>query len=108
MMSRHELPARIAADPATSTATNLTGSSQVISNAPCSLRGLSIAETGGSTAKIRLWDSATATSSGKKLLGSYTLVSGESREEGNTRPALLGVWVEVVSGTVEGVVYTGA
>jgi hypothetical protein len=98
---------------ASSTGINLTGANQQVTLVPTILRCISIAEsTETGRAKVRVWDSATGTSSGKTRLGTYTLGPGESREESTPKPALLGVWVEIVSGaaytgTVEGSILIG-
>ena len=90
------------------TPVNLTGASQIISATPTTLNVISVAEsTDAARVKIRLWDSASATSVGKSRLGTYTLAAGESREESIRKTALLGIWLEVVSGTPEGCVFIG-
>lgn len=91
------------------TPVNLTGASQVVSAVPTTLNLITVAETTGTgVAKVRFWDSATATSVGKACLGVYTLSSGESREEANRKTALLGVWCELVSGSFEGAAFIGS
>lgn len=85
--------------------TTISGSSQVLINAACTYRGFSIKETSGTaTASVVLWDSASAASG--PILDEITLIAGESAREyyetGIT--AYHGIYVQVVSGAVAGVV----
>ena len=98
--ARHQMPATHTPPEIPPVAVSV---SAVISASPTVFRGICVAETAGASAVVRVWDSATATSSGKVLLGRYALAAGESREENSmAKVALLGLWYEVVSGTVEG------
>lgn len=82
---------------------NVSGSSQVISNAACTYRGFSLKETTGSaTAAVTIYDNASAASG--TVLDVITLAAGESAREfydaGLT--AIHGLYVSIVAGAVAG------
>jgi hypothetical protein len=85
--------------------TALTGSDQSVSAVPCTYHGILLCETGGAVAHVRVYDNTTNSGT---LLDSVKLASGESvgtwYERG--KRAGTGVYVDIVSGTVEGSVST--
>jgi hypothetical protein len=80
----------------------LTGSSQIVSNTPADYRGFGVRETAGATAVLRIYDNASAASG--VLLDVVSLVANESARElyPGAIHASNGVYVQVVSGTIEG------
>lgn len=86
--------------------TATSGTSQDISEVPCTYHGISLCETGGAVAHVRVYDNQDADSG--TLLTSIKLASGESAEVWYERGkrAADGLRVDVVSGTVEGSVST--
>lgn len=82
----------------------LTGSDQVISSIPLIYMGFTIRETGSAAAIVRIWDSPNSTVTGDVLLDTISLVADESAREYYPEGlrAGKGVWIDVVSGTVEG------
>ena len=85
--------------------TALTGSDQTVSAVPCQYHGLVVRETAGAAAVIRVYDN---TANSGDLLDTIRLAPNESLgiwyERG--KRALVGVRVDIVSGTVEGSVST--
>lgn len=92
------------ADVTNTALTATSGTSQDISEVPCTYHGIVLCETAGAVAHVRVYDNQDADSGA--LLDSIKLVSGESvgtwYERGIT--AADGLRVDVVSGTVEGAV----
>jgi hypothetical protein len=82
----------------------LTGSDQVVAAFGCIYMGFSIRETAGSTAVIRIWDSPNSTTTDDSLLDPISLAANESAREYYPEGinAGKGIWVDIVSGTVEG------
>ncbi|MFI6162246.1 hypothetical protein ACIA59_20170 [Micromonospora haikouensis] len=84
----------------------LTGAGQVIAAGPAVYRGYSISASDAAT--VRIWDHPSAASG--TLLDTIALAAGESAGawygDGGLRAAR-GVYVEVVTGTVEGSVRIG-
>ena len=72
---------------------------------PGMYRGLVICETAASTAKVRLWDNASAASG--VLLDVVALTASTSSHRSNVGDIKFanGVFVEIVSGTVEGSIF---
>lgn len=90
------------------TAVALTGADQVVRSAPAVYRGFSIRETAGAAATIRVYDHASAASG--TLVDVIQLVANESAREwygGGGITASLGLFVDVVTGAVEGSVRVG-
>lgn len=85
---------------------NLPTTSKVFRTGGGQYGGFSVRETAGSTATIRLWDNASAASG--TLLETISLTANASlREEYKWGVrALNGIYVEIVSGTVEGSIRT--
>lgn len=85
----------------------LTGSDQVVLAAPGAYRGLTVRETAGSTAAVRVYDHASAGSG--TLLETVSLAANASVQL--LYPAAVwavnGIYVDIVSGTVEGSVRVG-
>jgi len=84
----------------------LTGADQIIANpsagqGPSLYAGFSVRETAGSTAVLRIHN---GTSAAGTLLDSVSLAAGESAREFYSPPiwASLGVFVDVISGSIEG------
>ena len=85
---------------------NLPAASAAYKNKPCQLGGFSIAETAGATAKVRLWDNAT-TNSGTLVATIPLAANGSLTKEFKWGVRLAaGLYVEVVSGAVEGSLFT--
>ncbi len=88
----------------------LTGSNQQITAQPHDpYAGFSIRETTGTVAAaVRIWDNAAGQSSGT-LLDTIGLAAGQSLSKAYTPQVAptAGIWVQVVSGTVEGCVRVG-
>lgn len=85
----------------------LTGSDQLAYTGRSFYCGFSVRETAGSTAAIRVYDN---TSGSGTLLDTISLAANESaRENYGTDPlsAENGIYVDIVSGTVEGSVRLG-
>jgi len=84
---------------------NLAGASVALPIAPAPVlyyRGFELREfTGTTTALVRIWDAASATG---KILDEVSLAANESAREnyGVAKLALIGIYVEIVSGTVVG------
>ena len=80
----------------------LTGSDQAVQASGCVYRGFALRETAGSTAVVKIYDHASAASG--TILETVSLSANESAREFYPVGimALLGVYVDVVSGTVEG------
>jgi hypothetical protein len=85
----------------------LTGSNQAARSSASVYVGFTIRETAGAVAVVRIWDNASAASG--TVLEQISLAANESRSECYARGvwAELGVYVEVVSGTVAGSVRIG-
>lgn len=85
----------------------LTGADQVVSAAACEYMGFTVRETAGARAVVRIYDNASAGSG--KLLDTVSLLPNESAREYYPEPifARSGVYVDVVSGAVEGSVRLG-
>lgn len=92
----------------TVTAVALTGASQQIRTAPDSYSGYTIRETAGAVAVVRVWDNAAGASAGT-LLETVGLAANQSQTVTHARPIMptAGIWVQVVSGTVEGSIRVG-
>lgn len=84
----------------------LTASDQNVRTTACVFRGLTLCETGASTAHVRVYDNASANSG--TLLASIKLASGGSTDLDCYRKAVNGIRVDIVSGTVEGAVFWSA
>lgn len=86
--------------------TTISGSSQVLINSACTYRGFSLKETAGASAAVTLWDNASAASG--PILEVITLAANESARElyESGMPAFHGVYVQIVSGSVAGIVRT--
>ncbi len=87
--------------------TTISGTSQVLINQPCTYRGFSLKETTGTAeAVLVLWDSTSGASG--PILDPINLAPNESAREfydpGQT--VHHGVYVQVVSGSVSGIVRT--
>lgn len=76
----------------------------VISVIPLIYMGFTWRETAGATAVIRIWDSPTSDTTGDVLLDTISLAANESAREYYAEGirAQKGIWVDVVSGSVEG------
>lgn len=85
----------------------LTGADQAAFAARCVYAGFTIRETAGSTAVVQIFDNASAASG--VLLDTISLAASESAREFYPGGifAVNGVYVEIVSGTVEGSVRIG-
>lgn len=85
----------------------LTGSDQAASAVPAVYRGFSVRETAGAVAVVRIYDHASAASG--TLLDTISLAASESRAEYYAQGiwAVNGIYVKIVSGTIEGSVRTG-
>lgn len=80
----------------------LTGSDQVAYSGPATLAGFSIRETAGSTAVVRIRDGITDTG---PIIETIRLAANAYEREGHMAVSCAtGVFVEVVSGTIEGAV----
>ncbi|GLY55216.1 hypothetical protein [Lentzea sp. NBRC 102530] len=93
---------------AAATAIALTGSDQVVSARPAFYRGAAISETAGSTAVVRIYDNASAASG--TLLATIRLAANETFDvlfDGFGVRAVSGIYVDVVSGAVEGSIRLG-
>lgn len=83
---------------------NLTGANQALS-APVGpflyYRGITVRETAGAVAVLRVYD---GTSAAGTVLDDVSLVANESAREVYDHPkiATIGVYVQIVSGTIEG------
>lgn len=85
----------------------LTGSDQTVVIGPATYRGYSLRETGGADAVVRIWDGTAASGI---LLDTVALAADGSAQAwygGGGLRAVAGVFVEVVSGAVEGSVRIG-
>ncbi len=95
----------------TVSAVALTGSNQQITTQPHDpYSGFSIRETSGTVAAVvRIWDNAAGQSSGT-ILDTIGLAAGQSLSKLHGRPVAptAGIFVQVVSGAVEGSVRVGA
>jgi hypothetical protein len=94
---------------ATTIAVGLTGADQQISATPIDYRGLSVRETSGTTpAVLRVHNATTATG---VIMDPVSLAPGESRDIDRTGgggiKATIGIYVDIVSGAIEGSIYTG-
>lgn len=87
-------------------ATALTGSDQLVHTGQGSYRGITLRETGGSTAAVRVYDGTTAAGT---ILGSYALAANASLDVDIANGVLCrtGIYVDIVSGAVEGSVRIG-
>lgn len=85
----------------------LTGSDQVVSATPSHLMGVTVRETAGSTAAVRVYDNASAASG--TILAVVALTANASQTIDFAVPvrAIAGLYVDIVSGTVEGSVRHG-
>lgn len=85
----------------------LTGADQAVSTQGCEYMGFSIRETAGARAVVRIYDNDDAASG--KLLDTVSLLPNESVREYYPEPifARVGVYVDVVSGAVEGSIRLG-
>ena len=86
--------------------TSLPASSKAIRSGAGQLGGFSVAETAGSTAKIRLWDNATSASGTLVATIPLTANAGLTKEFKWGVRLTNGLFVEVVSGAVEGSLFT--
>lgn len=87
--------------------TKISGSSQALITTPVNLRGVTIGETGGAVAAVRLWDNASAASG--TLVATVRLAANTSQTvmfPGDGIRCVKGLYVEVVAGAVEGSVFT--
>jgi hypothetical protein len=85
----------------------LTGSDQQVVTGPATYRGYSLRETASAAAVVRVWD---GTSAAGTLLDTVALAadgSAQAWHDGGGIRAASGVFVEVVSGAVEGSVRIG-
>lgn len=87
-------------------ATALTGADQAVLSAAGEYRGFAIRETAGSTAVVRIYDNTAASGT---LLDTISLAASESLSALYSPgiAASTGIYVDVVSGTVEGSIRTG-
>lgn len=85
----------------------LTGSDQVAYASRAIYCGFSLRETAGSTAAVRVYDNASAASG--TLLDTISLAANESAREDYAAglQAENGIYIDIVSGTVEGSVRLG-
>lgn len=87
----------------------ISGASQALITAAVRYNGFSLCETSGTaSAKVRLWDNAAAAAG--SLLDVVTLTAGESAREhypDSGIEAASGIFVQVVSGAVEGAIRVG-
>jgi hypothetical protein len=89
----------------------LTGADQAVRSGACTYHGFSLRETAGATAVVRIYD---GTSAAGTLLDSVALSANESAREyypvedsrGGIRAAS-GIYIDVVSGAVEGSLRVG-
>lgn len=80
----------------------LTGANQAVLVAPGYYAGVTVRETAGAVAVVRIWDNASAASG--TILATVSLAANGSFSEfvpGGIR-AVNGIYVEKVSGTIEG------
>lgn len=82
-----------------------TGSNQLIRTGRGTYGGYTIRETAGATAVVRIWDNTSASGT---LLETFALAAnGSAAQEYNWGVAAqTGIYVEIVSGTVEGSIRT--
>ena len=92
---------------ASAVAVALTGSDQSVSSTHCTYYGFSIRETVGAAAVIRIYNNASANSG--TLLDTISLAANESAREDYAMglQAENGIYIDIVSGTVEGSVRLG-
>jgi hypothetical protein len=78
----------------------------VIADVACIYMGFSLREIAGSTAVVRIWDSKSSTVTEDVLLDTVSFAANESVREYYPEGlnASEGIWFDVVSGSVEGVV----
>lgn len=89
------------------TAVALTGSNQTIAQSSATYCGFSIRETSGSNpATVRVWNGTSATGT---ILDDIALSAGQSARELYPEGVLadLGIFVQIVSGTIAGSLRTG-
>lgn len=92
---------------AQATPKSVSGSGTVFSG-PCSFRGFSLREAAGSpgAAVVRVWDNTAA--SGTMIAAANIAASGGAHHApGDGIRANIGLYLEVVSGTIEGSVWIG-
>lgn len=84
----------------------LTGSDQAARATACIFQGWTIRETAGAAAYVRMYDNASAASG--TLVGEVSLAAnGSSTIVGAGIRCTAGLYVDIVSGTVEGSVFIG-
>lgn len=78
---------------------------EAITTGRSSFRGFSLRETAAAPAVVRIYDGASATGT---LLASIGLIAGESKHIVHNEgiEARLGIFVDVVSGAIEGSIFT--
>lgn len=82
----------------------------VVSATPTSYRGFNFRETGASSAVVRIWDSDTSDTTGDVMLETISLGASGSAGVEYSDPGITaskGIYVDVVSGSVEGTVRIG-
>jgi hypothetical protein len=88
------------------TSVPLTGAAQVVAVGPALYRGFTLRETAGAEAVVRVWDNPSAAAG--TLLDTVALpADGSATELHDGVRAATGVYVQVVSGTVEGAIRIG-
>ena len=87
----------------------LTGASQqiILPNPFVCYRGFSVKETAAATAAFVVWDSTAALGATGKILDEVNLSASESARElyGPAKTALIGIYVQIVSGAVAGSIF---
>lgn len=83
----------------------LTGSDQAVLAGAGVYRGICLRETAGSTAAVRVYDNPAAASG--TVIGAFTLAANASADVVHDGIWVTGVYVDVISGAVEGSVRVG-
>lgn len=90
-----------------STPIALTGANQLVWTGPAVYRGITLRETAGAVATVRVFD---GTSAAGTLLQTISLAANESRDDWYTGGGLwarTGIYVSIAAGTVEGSIRVG-